>query len=760
MRHLYKYKPINFKKMKAIVFTILSFIAVTVSLSGQCHISDVQVTYTECNKHNQFDAILNFEHQNTSASFKVIGNGRLYGTFHYSDLPVKIGQLTADCKTVYEFVVVDSSNDNCRAFTVGGKKCCDNNCEIKIIDFEKGACNNNFYTAAFGLVSYKNIDSIDIYHNTKFIKTIIHPKNSIVLKELKSSTTEAYNQLVVCANGNTTCCDTFLIPNPCFCNIYDLRSQIIECNPEDSTFAVRLNFNHHLTSDSFNLGGNNTNYGTFAYKDLPVNITGLKFDSTVNYEFVVVDSKSSLCFNFIEIGKVLDCHHPCSIGPIKAYLTECLDNNLMYAYLSFEEKNTSLDGFTIRGNGKEYGNWQYGEHTYKVGPLKADCHTLYEFAIKDKTIEGCSNFIEFKTPLCCDTLCALGALEIHEICEGDKLKFVTLDFDHKGTKSEKFRLNINGKYIGEYRYSDLPIQLGLDVIKNKILEIKVFDSKDEICNSVKRYEIKCLLESCRISDFIAIPLECNEENTFYVRLGFRIQSAGKHGIAVKVNGVVYDTIPYQVTEHTVGPFKGDCKTIYKFIIYDIDNPECIEDYSLKEAICCDDAPCSLSNPKIKIGECIHDKYSLQINFNHSGTSNFFTIKINGGTPKLYAYSDLPVTIDQLNADAPVHFVIRDKEFEKCVIEMTLPSIDCISSALDSYQQDLKIMNDNNILQLSTYDNASAKILDIIDIQGKVIPAIFIDELKSSADIHNLYPGVYIVRIQLKDQIINKRFIKF
>ncbi|HRO73048.1 MAG TPA: T9SS type A sorting domain-containing protein, partial [Saprospiraceae bacterium] len=104
--------------------------------------------------------------------------------------------------------------------------------------------------------------------------------------------------------------------------------------------------------------------------------------------------------------------------------------------------------------------------------------------------------------------------------------------------------------------------------------------------------------------------------------------------------------------------------------------------------------------------------------------------------------------------------IRDKEFEKCVIEMTLPSIDCTSSALDSYQQDLKIMNDNNILKLSTYDNASAKILDIIDIQGKVIPAIFIDELKSSADIHNLYPGVYIVRIQLKDQIINKRFIKF
>src|SRR5690606_6609618 len=97
---------------------LFTFLLFTIQLQAQndCQIGAIRFEQTACNDEGQFYVFLNFERQNTSSSFLVLGNGKNYGSYHYSDLPVKIGPLQADCTTNYEFVVKDAEFQDCQSF--------------------------------------------------------------------------------------------------------------------------------------------------------------------------------------------------------------------------------------------------------------------------------------------------------------------------------------------------------------------------------------------------------------------------------------------------------------------------------------------------------------------------------------------------------------------------------------------------------------------------------------------------------------------
>ena len=69
---------------------------------GNCEIYNVVTDVTTC-ENGLFNVLLNFQHQFTSDSFRINGNGVMYGHFAYSDLPVLLEGLSANCETNYEF---------------------------------------------------------------------------------------------------------------------------------------------------------------------------------------------------------------------------------------------------------------------------------------------------------------------------------------------------------------------------------------------------------------------------------------------------------------------------------------------------------------------------------------------------------------------------------------------------------------------------------------------------------------------------------
>ena len=73
---------------------------------------------------------------------------------------------------------------------------------------------------------------------------------------------------------------------------------MIECDSTTGTFDIELDALYANTSDSFDIVGNGINYGTFAYVNLPVTLTGLDADCETEYEFVIVDQDDPNCFRF------------------------------------------------------------------------------------------------------------------------------------------------------------------------------------------------------------------------------------------------------------------------------------------------------------------------------------------------------------------------------------------------------------------------------------------------------------------------------
>lgn len=649
----------------------MTFLMVQASTYSQCIINELTVTPTECNVNGEFYVSMNFNHDGTpSPKFKVQGNGKNYGTFNYDSLPVLIGPLKADCATNYEFVVRDFENNNCTAFKDFGQKCCDNLCDIAIKDAKVGECDGSFYSLSFNLDHNTPNQGFDVYNNGQFFGYYKFSALPLNIPNLKSSNIEPFNQIVVCVNDNPTCCDTLQIANPCICSIYRIKGQVINCNDQDSTFALKINFKHQLSADSFQIGGNTNNYGTFAYKDLPVTLLGLKFSPSTDYEFLIVDKEDAFCFGSLPLGIVTNCDFPCEISAVKASITACDDDGNFYANLTFTEQNTSIAGFNIRGNGQNYGNFEYGESAYKIGPLKGDCQTLYEFAIKDIELEGCTSAVGLQDSVCCEAKCNLSNLTITEICDGDKLTAYEIDFDYQNTISDQFSLRINNSFVGTFKYSDLPLKITNINFDKAIVSFKMWDKENEACNLTKEYTFKCALNNdCKIYDLVVTKSECNDDGEFYAKIKFKYQNTGSQNFAVKVNGVLFDTLPYGLDFYEIGPLKGDCSTLYKFLVYDYQFPECGEDYAFTEKVCCNQGDCSISDFQVKASECNENgEFFAIIKFKSNNTGNQgFVLKVNGEFYDSLAYGKEVYEIGPLKGDCSTFykFVIYDKQFENC-----------------------------------------------------------------------------------------------
>jgi len=742
--------------MMKFLFTSV-FLHLILMINGQCVINELSVTPGECNQSGKFYVSVNFNHTGTSEKFKIQGNGVNYGTFNYSALPVTIGPLNADCVTNYEFVVRDDINQDCFAFKNPGKKCCENNCTIAFDNVETGDCHGSNYQLYFDLNYNAPDNGFDLFTNGHYFGHFQYSQLPLNLEEFPSSSTESFNSVVVCANDNASCCDTIMLLNPCICSIYKVQGQVIDCNEETDKFSLRLNFKHNLTSDSFQVGGNSINYGKFAYSDLPITLTDLSFSNSTEYEFLIVDKNDAFCFGSFELGKVTKCDFECGITNLTAKPTKCEDG-LFYVDIAFDHKNTGLDGFIIRGNGVIYGNYEYGEPNYRIGPLEGNCEKLYEFVVRDKELEGCSATIHFTEPVCCDSICKLSELTVTEHCENNVLKAFTVNFNHTGTSS-KFLLKINNTVIGTYPYSSLPLKitnLNFD-IPNVV--IRIFDSENESCNLVKEYKFLCSRETtCSIYDLNVKISECNDHGKFYAIIKFKVSNPASEKFIVKVNGLAFDTLPYGHELYEIGPLAGDCSTLYKFLVQDFIRSDCADDYVFTEKVCCN-GECKISEPVISFSACQEGKFNLQINFKHVNTLLKFRVKLNGVTKGPFNYADLPILIENLNEKQSYEIIVWDVEKEACRLTFTIPAIECPSGTKDDLLTGLTLFNDNQKVQLTVGESSLPAQITLSDLTGKRLLTMYAD-VENTLDISTLPAGLYFIQISHQQKWITKRFIKY
>ena len=358
--------------------------------SPDCVIDDLVVDAKDCNGDGNFFVVLDFFHAHTSDSFYVFGNGRAEGPFAYSQLPIQLGPYPGDCRTEYEFVVIDQKDPLCKAAYDLGKICCDP-CEIKELNVDIVKCNGDSCITIVIDFAHSGTGGIgfDVFDRNGFIGFYRYSSLPLTIDCFPISGHD-YEYIKVCDNDNPHCCaeaEVKAIDCGEDCEIRDLVVKPLDCTDKDS-FIMSIDFIHeHECDDEFYVFVNGHLSGPYKYDLLPLHTGPYKGGCDTRFEVIVADSSCFECSDTTILEEPC-CKDGCDLFDLELHVLDCDTNDQFAIIIDFEGVNTS-DSFYIKGNGRSVGPLPYNGLPYTLGPLDGDCDTEYEIVIVDAEDEHC-----------------------------------------------------------------------------------------------------------------------------------------------------------------------------------------------------------------------------------------------------------------------------------------------------------------------------------------------------------------------------------
>ena len=569
-----------------LTYSVLFFAMINMGFATdatQCEIGEIEATPTECDSMGYFDLVIYFEYANTgNLGFTIQGNGMVYGTYEYADLPVIITDLIGDGTTFYEFAVKDVEFPDCSNFIEFGIVDCNSgDCAIWNVDIFPQPCDSGFFYVDLGFW-HENIGSMGfrVQGNGNNYGNFEYADLPITIGPLEGDGVTEY-EFVVIDNEFGECSDWAAIdPVDCDggggdCEIGEL---IIDDHPCDSNgmYYVYFDFDYANVSDSgFALYINYDLYGTYFYEELPIeNLGPFVGDGTTIHHFLVRDAETYECAEDKNFGPI-DCGSggDCNIWDVYGDIMPCNESGYFNVYLDFEYENVGDDGFKVQGNGVNYGSFPYDSIPVLIGPLPGDGVTVYEFVVTDNQMDDCSDWTAID-PVDCDTTaeCEIGELDITILpCNDDNEFFVLLNFDYANT-SDGFSVQGNGMMYGNYLYADLPVEIGpLQGDGTTVYEFAVIDAVNSNCAEDIHIDPVSCDSITEFMNFSTAVISC-EGDMYQLEMSFDVVNGGSQGFSIIGNGEVYGSYEYVQLPVTIGPLSTDGSTPYHFIAKDKEDP--------------------------------------------------------------------------------------------------------------------------------------------------------------------------------------------
>ncbi|MEA3479738.1 MAG: T9SS type A sorting domain-containing protein [Bacteroidota bacterium] len=168
--------------------------------------------------------------------------------------------------------------------------------------------------------------------------------------------------------------------------------------------------------------------------------------------FVIIMTQNTMAVNNPKQAPV------CEIGEILVEVEPCDELGYFEVILTFEYANVSDSGFTVQGNGVNYGNFQYQDLPVTIGPLEGDGVTEYEFVVTDLVFPDCSNWTAIDPVDCGTGDCQIWDLVVDDHpCVGEMFN-VYLNFEYENVSAEGFSVFVNDDLFENYLYEDLPLE--------------------------------------------------------------------------------------------------------------------------------------------------------------------------------------------------------------------------------------------------------------------------------------------------------------
>lgn len=637
--------------MRNIVSGLLMIMLFLSQGNAQCEINNVNSTIYGCGLTDSFYVDINFDFTEVGENgFTLLGNSIFHGTFQYAELPITLGPFPANCATPWEYIIRDVDDPICSEVHVLGTVCCSDECVISDFEPDPLLCTGESSYLLFldFQIEGELGGEFELFVNGE--KEGNHPYSMIPGSVPVPWDGTTLQEVVVCDRGNSICCDTMTIFSPCACFIDNVSTDLIDCSEEDSMFSVAIDFDALNVSDSFTLGGNNTTYGLFSYSDLPVVIGPFPMDTT-DYQFAIFDEGDDVfCFGVGELGVVDSCEPPsnCNFSNVNFIPHNCGADSLFLIDLSFDVEDSGGVGVLVEVNGEFLEQIPYGQAFYTLGPLLADCTTIYDFTLTDLDIPECTMTTSLSTPVCCDPDICNDEYEINLSDISCNMGMVTASIDLEyeilpGTATEIF---VEGELITEVLFLDYPLDINFlwNFSDPYLIEVCLKGISD-CCNELELEAFDCVATPvCEITNLFVEPSPCDDDGNFFGILSFDVKDPGASGFTVVGNGNNYGTFNYGESTYEIGPNNGDCETIFEFVVLDIENQNCLMDFEFTDPVCCLQPACKLFNLAFTEIGCFNDNLIFTIDFDYSLVDSVgFDLFIDDEQLSFHAYDELPLT---------------------------------------------------------------------------------------------------------------------
>jgi len=436
-----------------------------------CNIWDLVVDDNPCNDEGLFTVYLDFEYQNVSEEgFKLIVNDEFLGVHPYSDLPLaEVGPFAGDGETIYHFLVRDVVSSECAEDTDLGPIDCGGGggeCNIWDLVVDDNPCNDEGFFTVYLDFEYQNVsgEGFKLIVNDQFLG--VHPYSDLPLPEVGpfEGDGETIYHFFVRDVVHSECSEELDFgPVDCAaggeCDLSDMIVEALPCN-EEGYFMAEVDLEFENVSDGFLLWVNNEIWDDFSYEALPVIVGPLEGDGETTWYFVAADIGHDDCATNTVLEPV-DCNgnDECWIGGPQVTILPCNETDHFYVLLDFEYDNTGEAGFSVHGNGNDYGDFLYEDLPVQIGPLFGDGTTVYEFGITDNTFDDCGNDT-YIDPVDCESDLQITEMSADVISCSEEVFKVSMDFTVNNRSMDYFTVSGNGQSYGKFAYDELPVVIG------------------------------------------------------------------------------------------------------------------------------------------------------------------------------------------------------------------------------------------------------------------------------------------------------------
>lgn len=698
-----------------------------------CSFSDISVTPLECDGDNTYLISLDFNVESPSSSFfDVYSEGTYIGVYPYALLPLTLANFPGRDAPFDVIEICDNGSTTCcSVFEFVGLEC-EAECFISNVLAEPRECMDDgtfFVDISFNHENTPN-NNFEIRGNGMSYGTYEFGESFYTVGPLAGDCQTLY-EFVIVPNDAPDCESFYEFTTPVCCEIVeceimDFTITEVDCFEENLQFVLDFNTSGFENS-SFDLfvGNGVTNFfGFYSLDDLPVTIDNFPSNDSGQYFITICENDNPDCC-FIEDFDGPNCEGTeCEIWDLFAEAYDCDINNNFLIDFEFAYANVSPDGFEVLVNGETIDSFQYGENFYTVGPFDGSCDTEVEIQVIDIEFSDCGTDYYLGFP-CCLEPCEI-EIEILELsCLTEDEYTLTIDLETTGTTNDFFDLIANGEFLDFYSFADLPLTVSFPISGNMIETITICENDNDTCCNILEFEaLECTpVGDCGIFDVIAEAYECDDNGQFLVDISFESVDVGSGGFGIRGNGVVYGTFDYGEDFYTIGPLNGDCETIYEFIVYDNEDPNCMDETFFAEVVCCE-TECFIDGLQAELISCDEEtqQFFVTLTFEHgSMNSGLFTITGNGEEYGIFGYGANNYTIGPLTGGegTSFEFIVTDNEDSECQAVLEFGEVDCTTLSFDeSLENDLKLFYANGKIFLENNSQMTLNEIYIFNLQGK------------------------------------------